>query len=121
MENSPYKIMVITKKAASKKDESLHHLVYSDQLETLATKVYGTLKPFDIYGGTADELYDIGMLQAGMLEGEDLVTLEGDCKTRSECYIDDIHVFIIDMISKGELPAGRYHVRVRKNKWKMMT
>jgi hypothetical protein len=110
----PYKISVVTKKAKSKKDDTIHHLVYSDQLESLATTVYGTLKQFDIYGGTDDELYEIGNMQPGILDDEDRETLEGDCKIRSECFIDDVHVLLIDLISKGELPAGQYHVRVRK-------
>lgn len=105
----------MTKKANSKKDDTLHHLVYSDQLEILATKVYGTFKPFEIYGGSDEVLYEIGNLQASSLVGEDWDTLEGDCKKQAECYIDDVHVLIIDMISKGELPAGQYHVRVRKS------
>jgi len=114
MNHSPYKITVVTKKAKSKKDDLMHHLVYSDQLESLATTVYSTLKQFEIYGGNDEELYEIGNMQPGTLAGEDYETLEGDCKIRSECFIDDVHVLLIDLISKGELPAGQYHVRVRK-------
>jgi hypothetical protein len=108
-----YRIALITK-PGKRKDEPKNHLVYSDQLESLANMVYGSLKQFEIYGGHADELHDFGNLERGLLNDEEEQTLEHDCKLLSECYISDVPVLIVDMISRGELPAGRYHVRIRQ-------
>lgn len=109
-----YRISLITKPGKGK-DEPKNHLVYSDQLESLANMVYGTLKQFEIYGGHADDLHDFGVLTPGLLNDEEEQTLEHDVKLLSECYIGDVPVLIVDMISRGELPAGRYHVRIREN------
>lgn len=108
-----YRISIVTKSGKSK-DDPKNHLVYSDQLESLANMVYGNLKQFEIYGSRADDLHDFGNLSSGLLNDDEEKTLEQDVKLLSECYIGDVPILLIDLISRGELPAGRYHVRIRE-------
>jgi hypothetical protein len=110
-----YRIFVSTTKSKTRGIADTH-LVYTDHLEELAQKVYGTYKSFDVYGGKQDSIHEIGSLGPGPLDPGEQTIVEIDCKKEAACFIEDVCALIHDLINRRELPSGYYRVRVRDNK-----